>query len=338
MNTDTSPSGVTSPSSVLELASGYAAPLMIETAVRVGLFDALDEKPLDVAALAAKTKTSTRGMRALADGLGCFKVLGRQGELFTLTDVTRTFLVSTKPAYLGRYFTHTTRMVLPWLKLTEAVVSGKPVAPITKEQDGAGFFSDFVESLFVLNYPAAATLAKTLLEREPRIGKVLDVAAGSGVWGIPFAQQSRDLRVTALDWPDVVQVTRRIVERNGVSDRYTFVGGDLRRDDFGQGYDVALLGHCLHNEGVAGCKALLSKVFNALQRGGTVAVADLVPNDERTGPPGALIFAVNMLLRTEEGNTHTFAELKEWLGAAGFRDIRTLEAPAPAPLLLATKP
>ncbi|HEX5324133.1 MAG TPA: methyltransferase, partial [Capsulimonadaceae bacterium] len=82
----------------------------------------------------------------------------------------------------------------------------------------------------------------------------------------------------------------------------------------------------------------LKKVYAALAPGGTIAIAEMVPNDERTGPPFPLIFAVNMLVNTEKGDTYTFGELSQWLREAGFTDCRTLDAPGPSPLILATKP
>jgi hypothetical protein len=52
-----------------------------------------------------------------------------------------------------------------------------------------------------------------------------------------------------------------------------------------------------------------------------------------------LIFAVNMLLNSDQGDTFTFDEIRSWLHDAGFERIRTVEAPGLAPLLiLGTKP
>src|SRR5260221_662216 len=77
----------------------------------------------------------------------------------------------------------------------------------------------------------------------PRPSRVLDLAAGSGVWGAALAEASERVRVTAIDWPTVLPVTRKIADRHGVADRFTFVPGDLTQVDFGCGHDVATLGH-----------------------------------------------------------------------------------------------
>jgi hypothetical protein len=101
---------------------------------------------------------------------------------------------------------------------------------------------------------------------------------------------------------------------------------------------VATIGHILHSEGRERSHRLLRKTFGALAPGGTIVISEFMPNDDRTGPPMPLIFAVNMLLHTEAGDTFTFAEMAGWLREAGFANPRLLEAPAPSPLLLATRP
>jgi hypothetical protein len=108
--------------------------------------------------------------------------------------------------------------------------------------------------------------------------------------------------------------------------------------NFGSGDQIATLGHILHSEGEKRSRQLLRKTFDALAPGGTIAIGEFVANDDRTGPPNALMFAVNMIINTEEGNTFTFAEMSSWLREAGFVNPRQFEAPAPSPLILANKP
>ena len=144
--------------------------------------------------------------------------------------------------------------------------------------------------------------------------------------------------MTAVDWPGVLDVTRKVATRLGVAGRFSFVAGDLATADFGRGHHIATLGHILHSEGERRGRALLKKTFKALAKGGTIAIAEFLVDDARTGPPVSLIFAVNMLVNTDEGDTWSFDEIAGWLREAGFRDPRTIEAPGPSPLILATKP
>jgi hypothetical protein len=145
--------------------------------------------------------------------------------------------------------------------------------------------------------------------------------------------------VTAVDWDGVLPVTKRVAARHGVADRFAFVAGDLDSAAFGTGHQVATLGHILHSEGIERSKALLKKTFSALAPGGTIAIAEWLVAEDRNGPTPGLIFAVNMLVNTDHGDTFSFGEIARWLVAAGFTNPRLMEdLPCPSPLILANKP
>jgi SAM-dependent methyltransferase len=218
--------------------------------------------------------------------------------------------------------------------------SGRAVQHINQEQEGSSFFLRFVEDIFPIHYPGAQALARALGPESVAMPiSVLDLAAGSGVWSIAIAQQSPQIRVTAVDWPDVIAITKKVAARYGLADRYTFVAGDLHSANFAQGHTIATLGHILRSEGEARSRRLLKKTFDALAPGGTIAIAEILVDTKRRVAVPALIFAVNMLVNSDEGDTFSFDEISEWLHDTGFERVRTVEAPGLAPLLiLATKP
>jgi ubiquinone/menaquinone biosynthesis C-methylase UbiE len=328
------------PERIMQFTWGYVPTLLLETAIRHRVFDVLDAGPKTLKETAAATGTSERGLRIVMNALVGLNFLAKNGQQYALTPESDAFLVSTKPSFQGGILKHASAQLIPkWLQLNEVVETGKPATAVNQEGAGSDFFQQFVVDIFPTSYPSAQVLAKDLaLNKSETPVHVLDLAAGSGVWGIALAQSSDKVTVTAVDWIDVLPATKKTVARFGLSDRFTFVAGDLDSADFGQGCNVATLGHILHSEGETRSKSLLHKVFKALAPGGTIAIAEFLVNEDRTGPVGSLFFAANMLVNTDEGDTFSFEEIREWLTAAGFTDARLLEAPGPSPLILATKP
>jgi SAM-dependent methyltransferase len=328
------------PDRLLQIAWGYAPPLILETALNYRLFDLLDQKPQTVRELATRSGASARGLTAILNALVGLEFLVKRGDRYALTPESEAFLVSTNPAYHGGFFRHVIRQILPqWLRLKDAVHNGRPVVTANQQANGQKFFAEFVEGLFPLSYNASQVLGEHLgIPQAKAPVSVLDIGAGSGVWGIALAHQSPHVTVRAVDWPAVLKVTRKLAQRHGVGNRLRTVPGDLLKADFGTGHQVATIGHILHSEGPERSRQLLRKTFRALAPGGTIAISEFVPNEDRTGPPGPLIFAVNMLLHTQAGDTFTFAEMAGWLREAGFANPRLLKAPAPSPLVLATRP
>jgi hypothetical protein len=328
------------PERIMQFAWGYVPPLVLEAAVRHRVFDVLDAGPKTISEVQKETGASERGLTAVMNALVGLNFLEKDKQgVFSLTPESAAFLVSSKPAFQGGMLRHGSQQLIPrWLHLTRVVETGKPEASVNQQGPGSEFFQQFVNDILPLSFPAAQTLSGHLHANGAAAARVLDLAAGSGVWGIAMAQGSEQVRVTAVDWPDVIPVTRKTVERFGLADRFSFVAGDLMKADFGSGHTVATLGHILHSEGRERSRALIEKTFDALSSGGTIAIAEFLVNAGRTGPLNALFFAVNMLVNTDCGDTYSFEEISGWLNEAGFKNPRTLDAPGPSPLILATKP
>jgi ubiquinone/menaquinone biosynthesis C-methylase UbiE len=329
------------PERIMQFTWGYVPPLVLEAAIRHRVFDVLEAGPKTVKETAAATGTSERGLRAIMNVLVGLDFLARaNGGRYALTAESETFLVSTKRSFQGGILKHLSEELIPqWLHLNEVVGTGTPAAAVNEEGAGSDFFQKFVGDIFPMNYPSAVALANHLaLGDEGTPVRVLDLAAGSGVWGIALAQSSERVVVTAVDWTNVLPATEKTVAGFGLTDRYMFVGGDLLAADFGRDHNIATLGHILHSEGEARSRSLLLKTFEALAPGGTIAIAEFLVNADRSGPVVSLFFAANMLVNTAHGDAYSFEEIRGWLTEAGFTNPRLLEAPGPSPLILGTKP
>ena len=329
------------PERLMELSFAYAPPLIISAGVSNQVFDSLGDGAKTPEQVAEKTGASARALRILMNalvGLGLLKK-DRQGK-YSLTPESAAFLLSKNPGtHAGFFGTIAPQIISRWLRLSDIVREGRPVVAVNQETEGTEFFSQLVENIIPLSYPPAQKLADHLKVAKTKNDiRVLDLAAGSGIWGIALAQKSPRVRVAAVDWPGMIPTTKRITQKFDVGDRFNYVEGDILEANFGSGYDIAILGHILHSEGEDRSRPLLAKTFRALISGGTIAIAEWLVNDDRTKPLPSLMFAVQMLVNTEKGDTFSFNEIKNWLEEAGFKKVRKVEAPGPSPLILATKP
>ena len=329
------------PERLMQFGFAYAPPIIIAAAVSNKVFDSLESGSKTVDQISKETGASARGLRMLMNALVGLELLKKdRHRKYSLTPESAAFLVSNKPGALAGFFRlNVTQLVSKWLQLGDVVRTGRPAQAVNQEGEGTEFFSGLVENIIPMSYATAQTLADHLkLAKAKNEVRVLDLAAGSGIWGIVLAQASARVRVTAVDWAGMIPTTKRITQKFGVGARFKFIEGDLLEADFGSGYDIATLGHILHSEGEERSRQLLKRPFRALKSGGTIAIAEWLVNDERTEPLPSLMFAVQMLVNTEKGDTFSFNEIKSWLEKAGFKKVRKLEAPGPSPLILATKP
>jgi len=340
MATQTSTPPDVTPERLMQLSFAYGPPLIIGAACANNIFDALASGPKTTTEVSKQTGASERGVRILMNALVGLELLRKEGDRYALTPESETFLVSNKPGSLAGFYPMSMRRLIPhWLELDQIVRSGRPSEARNQEKQGTDFFSDLVENIIPMSYPQARALADHLRIAETSAPlRVLDVAAGSGIWGIVLAQKSPKVEVTAVDWAGMIPTTKRITHKFGVSGQFKYIEGDIGAVNFGTGYDLATLGHILHSEGAERSQHLLQKTLGALKSGGTIAIAEWLVNDQRTESLPSLMFAVQMLVNTEHGDTFSFNEIKGWLEKAGFKDVRTLDAPGPSPLILATKP
>jgi ubiquinone/menaquinone biosynthesis C-methylase UbiE len=157
--------------------------------------------------------------------------------------------------------------------------------------------------------------------------KILDIAAGHGLFGIAFAKNNPNVEVVALDWANVLEVAKENAKKAGVADRYSTINGSAFEVPFGEGYDIVLLTNFLHHFDPPTCEILLRKVHAAIGAVGRAVALEFVPNDDRITPPEAASFSMMMLGSTPAGDAYTFAELEKMMTAAGFgrSELHSLE-------------
>jgi ubiquinone/menaquinone biosynthesis C-methylase UbiE len=311
-----------SPAAIFESFTAYQQTAAMRTAVELDLFTAIAQGATTPADLAKACNASERGIRMLCDRLVVDRLLTKDGGRYGLSPSASMFLDRHSGAYVGSAITFLMNptIVEAFARLTDAVRRGGTAL----EQDGtvtaeATVWVDFARAMKGLA-GFTAELVATLLEVEAanRPLKVLDVAAGHGMFGIAIARRQPRAEVTALDWAGVLAVAEENARAAGVADRVHLLPGDAFKTDLGSGYDLVLLPNFLHHFDAPTCEQFLRRVRAALAPGGRAVVIEFIPNDDRVSPPDAATFALVMLATTPAGDAFTYAEYDEMLRRAGF--------------------
>ncbi len=330
-----------SPELFFETVNSYQRPAALKAALELGVFTALGEGKQTSQELAAHCQTSERGMRILCDYLVIIGFLTKADGRYALTPDSAVFLDSRSPAYMGSTleFLLSPMLVSGFDDLTAAVRKGGTMIPeggtVAPENP---VWVKFARAMTPMMAMPAQMMAKLLDRDGERALKVLDIAAGHGIFGIAIAQQNPQAEVVALDWPNVLEVAKENARNAGVSDRYSTIEGSAFEVDYGSGYDLVLLTNFLHHFDPPTCESLLRKVHAALAEGGSAVTLEFVPNEDRISPRIPASFSMMMLGSTPSGDAYTFPELERMFKNSGFAHSELHQLPAtPEQMIISAK-
>jgi ubiquinone/menaquinone biosynthesis C-methylase UbiE len=315
------------PAPIFECFTAYQKTAAMQASVDVGLFSAIAAGHSTVPAIAKACEAAPKGVRVLCDYWSVQGLMLKTGDAYRLTPEAATFLDRASPAYLGGVMGFLNGPITPFFgRLTQAVRRGgcESAGSVVPDYDG---WVPFAEEMGAMMFPTAQAIAKLV---GPVSGRVLDVAAGHGLFGIILAQQNPGANVVALDWPRVLDVAKRNADRMGVGQRYATIAGDAFSVDLQGPYDLILLTNLLHHFSPEQCTTLLKRLRAALRPGGRLVTLEFVPNEDRVSPPMSATFPLVMLATTASGDAYTFVELERMLRSAGFSSSK-LHQPEDSP-------
>jgi 2-polyprenyl-3-methyl-5-hydroxy-6-metoxy-1,4-benzoquinol methylase len=319
--------------------TAYQRTAALKAAIEHDVFSEIAAGATTVEALAERTHAAPRGLRPLLGRLVADGFLQRTGDRYALSPTSAAFLDRNAPSYVGSAieFIASERIVDAFTRLTEAVRRGGTAVP----EDGTlsaenPVWVQFARSMAPIAGMSGLLLANLLEIEQAGPMKVLDVAAGHGMFGIVLARLNPRVEVAAVDWRNVLAVAEEHARAAGIAERFHTIPGSAFDVPFGGAYDLVLLPNFLHHFDPPTCERVLEKARAALKPGGRVVLVEFVPDDDRTGPPDAVRFSLVMLATTPAGDAYTFADYRGMLERTGFRDAVLHElAPTPARVIVA---
>ncbi len=299
--------------------NAYEQTEAMKAAVELEVFTAIGEGNTTATTIAKRCNAAERGVRTLCDFLTIHGFLTKEGAQYALASDSALFLNRHSPAYIGTAidFLLTSRLREGHARLTDAVRrGGTALGEGTLERENLDWVK-FAQAMMPLMHMPAETMAAEL-RKGGESHKILDIAAGHGIFGISAAKQNPAAHTYASDWMNVLEVATKNAQAMGVADRYHLLPGSAFEAEFGSGYDLVLIANFLHHFDPRTCTSFMRKVHGALIPGGRAAIVEFVSNPDRVSPPTAAAFSMMMLATTPTGDAFTFGELESISKSAGF--------------------
>jgi 2-polyprenyl-3-methyl-5-hydroxy-6-metoxy-1,4-benzoquinol methylase len=318
------------PGLVFDMVNAHQRSAALKAAIELDIFRAVGEGPGDTASIARHCAASERGTRILCDFLVINGVLTKVNGHYKHTPSSAAFLDPRSPACMASVaqFLSNPQVNESYSNLAKVVRDGRTLLPGTGTVEPENpVWVEFAEKMAPMMGPMAGPLGAVVLEGRTGPMRVLDIAAGHGLFGIEIAKQNSQAHVTGLDWAPVLRVALENARKAGVQDRYDMLPGSAFEVDFKGPYDAVLLTNFLHHFDKPTCVGLLKKVHASLKPGGRVATLEFVPNEDRVSPPMPAAFSLIMLATTAAGDAYTLSELTAMYHQAGFKDVSGIPIP-----------
>jgi predicted O-methyltransferase YrrM len=321
-----------SPLPLWDLAHAYCEARAFHVANELDIFTRLDKKEMTSGEMAILLGLEQRPVRMLMDVCVALELLEKSDDKYRNALISSEFMVKGKPHYSGNFVSLEADSYLNWAHLGDAVRNNAPVVKETMDDEFMKFFTHAMHSTSVFSSTMLAQVVDLSGYK-----RLLDIGGGAGVNAIRFAEVFENLHATVLDREPVVEVAAEYISRSPAAGRISTVAESFLESLPG-GHDAALLSNILHGEGPETNRELIRCVYEALDAPGIIIISDLLPREDRTGPPFSLVFALNMLIHNEAGDTYTESEIKEFLKNAGFAEMSTIRFdPAPLGVITALK-
>jgi predicted nicotinamide N-methyase len=324
-----------------ETIMGFQRSAAMKSAIELDIFTRIAEGNNTAQKIADACKASERGVRILCDSLTVMGFLNKANGEYSLNESSAAFLNRQSPMFLGDAvnFILSPMQKRGFDELTDAVrQGGSTISGDGSLDPESPMWVYFARGMTGMMMPAAQMIAEHLGFDSERKIKVLDIAAGHGIFGITIAQKYQNAEIYALDWSNVLEVATENAEKFGVSSRHHLIPGSAFDVEYNDGYDVVLLTNFLHHFDKTTNETLLKKIHKSLADGGKVITLEFIPNDDRVSPPSEAMFSLVMLAGTPQGDAYTFNELKGMFEAAGFSQNEHIPlTPLPQHLIVSIK-
>jgi hypothetical protein len=336
-----------SPAAVFELARGFMGARVLQVAVKLRLFAALDAGPLTGDELRARLGLHPRAVPDFTDALVALGMLARDGDgpggRYANTPIAARFLVPGRDGYVGGLLEmYHDRLFRFWADLDEALRTGTPQNEV--KHSGTSMFEELYRDPARLEQFMAAMSGisrANFLALAERIdfrpyATLCDVGGASAELSCAVAARHPHLRCISFDLPVVEPIARANIARHGLAGRVGTATGDFFADPLPRA-DVITMGMILHDWNLEKKRALIRAAHDALPAHGAFIVVEHLIDDARRENVFGLLMSLNMLIEFGDAFDYTAADFRAWCGEAGFERFEVVPLGGPASAAIAYK-
>lgn len=303
-------------------ARNFMKSRVILTAAELDFFTRLDEKPCSASELAGEKDLDARATTRVLDCLVALGLLEKKDGDYKPTGIGSLYSAR-HPQTVRPMVLHMNHLWDLWSELTDVVKKGGD-----SEREGIQLDNENWKSFIGAMHVTGRKLAQKLASEYDlsRFKRLLDIGGASGTYTIAFLRCHSALTAVLFDLGNVIPMAKERLAEEGIEDRVDLVAGDFYRDELPRGCDLALVSAIIHQNSLKKNLELYTKIYRALEPGGTVLIRDHIMDECRTKPVAGALFAINMLVNRRGGDTYTFAEVKGGLEKAGFINVKQLRS------------
>lgn len=312
---------------LLQLSSYHWHTATLHAAVKLDVFTHLTTGPQPADHLAETVGADQRGMEMLLHALVALELLTKEGDLFSCTDCSKTWLSQDSDSYMGHIIMHHYNLITSWHRLDEAVMAGAPVRTRLSHDAADQERKNFLMGMYNL----ASLIAPKLAAQINLAGRIrlLDLAGGPGTYAIHFCKKNPDMTAVVFDLPTTRPFAEKTIKKYGLTERIQFAGGDITLNQPDGSYDVVWISHLLHSESPAKSADIINTAARCLSSGGLLLIQEFILDDGKTGPLFPALFSLNMLVGTPAGQAYSQSELAGIMTGTGLVNVSRLQLDLP---------
>ena len=306
------------PKELREVVTAFQRSRIVLTAYELDIFTFIGEKSYPSETIATALNLNKNATERLLNALVALKLMEKNTEHYSNSKDSLMFLSKNSPAYLNG-FMHSNHLWKTWSHLTDVVKTGKAAHHDEINERGKEWLEAFINAMHDRGKKQAPDQLKKIDLQH--VSSVLDVGGGSGCFSMEFIKRKPGLKAAIFDLPNVIPLSKKIIEKEGFSGKIDHYIGDYKSDELPKGFDLVFLSAIIHSNSAEANGALVKKCYDSLNNNGKIVIQDWIMNNAKTEPLQGAIFSINMLVGVEGGDCYSENEVGTWMRKAGFTDI-----------------